>query len=349
MTKFPKLDNWSAALTLTYDAWNRLVKLMDGASTVAAYSYNGLNHRVKRVVGNETRLFYFNDVWQCLEERIGTTVDLTYTWGLRYIDDLVCRDKGAERLYSLADPNWNVVALANTSGTVLERITYSAFGRVNWLDASFAGKTTSGYNWTRTFTGQVLDNETGLMLYRNRFYHPTLGRFVTRDPIRYEANDMSMYRYVGNMPLIYQDIFGLNGASAMVESNRSKWNIPGRIWDWFFPPALYNPSPAPPPVVPSIPGIPGGPGLGNIVPPVVLGGGSAVPRPLAPPKAILPKVPVSDPSLMLGSGQAGANLLLIKEWGDIIIGLPDDADPNMKDRVDNAVDKSKLFECLLPD
>jgi len=111
-------------------------------------------------------------------------------------------------LYSIADPNWNVVAVANASGAVVERLRYDAFGKITWLDAAFAVKANSAYAWNRTFTGQVFDAETGLMLYRNRFYHTGLGRFVSRDPIGYDAGDVSLYRYVGNSPQQYSDKFG---------------------------------------------------------------------------------------------------------------------------------------------
>jgi hypothetical protein len=47
------------------------------------------------------------------------------------------------------------------------------------------------------------------MLYRNRFYHPTLGRFISRDPIGYE-DDVNLHRYVGNLPTIESDVFGLS-------------------------------------------------------------------------------------------------------------------------------------------
>jgi len=36
-----------------------------------------------------------------------------------------------------------------------------------------------------------------------------LGRFVSRDPIGYEAEDFNLYRYVGNNPLIHTDPGGL--------------------------------------------------------------------------------------------------------------------------------------------
>ena len=222
MTKVVKPDNWSAAYTLVYDAWNRLVQVKDGSTVVATYSYNGLNHRIKKAVGNEAREFYFNNNWQCVEEYVGSTCDARYVWGLRYIDDLITYRKGATDLYSLADPNWNVVAITNTSGVVQERVTYDSFGKATFHDASFTVRSTSSYAWPRTFTGQVLDKESGMMLYRNRFYHAGLGRFVTRDPIGYftilyvdgenvpfyEIEDVSLTRYCKNNLAAYQDPFG---------------------------------------------------------------------------------------------------------------------------------------------
>jgi len=114
-------------------------------------------------------------------------------------------------LYSIADPNWNVVAVANASGAVVERLRYDAFGKITWLDAAFAVKANSAYAWNRTFTGQVFDAETGLMLYRNRYYHTELGRFTQRDPIGYRGSGLNLLRYSHNKPLIYTDPSGSTG------------------------------------------------------------------------------------------------------------------------------------------
>jgi RHS repeat-associated protein len=113
----------------------------------------------------------------------------------------------------LQDANWNVIALTNTSGVVQERYTYSSFGKLNVFDASFTPKSTSSLGLTRTFTGQTYDAETGLMLYRNRIYHPTLGRFVQRDPIGYEAHDVNLYRYLFNASVSMLDPTGNQGVN----------------------------------------------------------------------------------------------------------------------------------------
>jgi RHS repeat-associated protein len=201
MTKMPGIAS------AIYDAWNRLVQI-----GTTRYDYNGLNQRVRKTVGGVTTTSFYNSNWQELESQepgalaSGLTV---FIWGKRYIDDLVCRDKGEVRHYALADPNWNVVALTNTSGTVVERMKYDGFGKITWMNAAFITIANSAYTWNRTFTGQVLDTETGLMLYRNRYYHTGLGRFVTRDPIGYRAGDVSLYRYVRNASLFFADPFGL--------------------------------------------------------------------------------------------------------------------------------------------
>jgi len=192
-----------------YDAWNRMVEVRNASNVLlATYGYNGLNQRVRKTVGNVVTTSFFNREWQELESTTSNTTSV-YVWGQRYIDDLLYRDKGQERLYALADPNWNVVAITNAVGAVQERIRYDGFGKITWQDANFATKGSSGFAWNRTFTGQVLDAESGLMLYRNRFYHTGLGRFVHRDPIGYEAGDVSLYRYVGNQPDGWLDPMGL--------------------------------------------------------------------------------------------------------------------------------------------
>ena len=194
-----------------YDAWNRMVEVRDSSDNlIARYDYNGMNQRIPKTVGSTVTKSFFNEQWQELEAVTDSELT-TYVWGLRYIDDFVLREKSEERLYSLADPNWNVVAIVDALGDVQERMKYDAFGKITWLEENFVAKTNSDFAWNRTFTGQVLDYETGVMLCRNRYYHTRMGRFVSRDPIGYSLDDMSLYRYVNNNPSLKFDPSGLEG------------------------------------------------------------------------------------------------------------------------------------------
>lgn len=64
-----------------------------------------------------------------------------------------------------------------------------------------------------TYTGRRLDGETGLYYFRYRYYHGELGTFVARDPIRYAAQTLNLYAYVGNSPTNELDPVGLQELS----------------------------------------------------------------------------------------------------------------------------------------
>ncbi len=87
----------------------------------------------------------------------------------------------------------------------MPRSVYDAFGKLTPASFANASHAALAVDFDRAFTGQVYDNETGLMLYPNRYYSTELGRFVSRDPIGYEASDQNVYRYVNNIPLLLLD------------------------------------------------------------------------------------------------------------------------------------------------
>jgi RHS repeat-associated protein len=191
-----------------------------------------LNRRIKKIVGSETRLFYFNKDWQCLEDYVNAGCINRWIWGLRYVDDLISHQWGGIPRYALQDANWNVIALYNSStNTVEERYTYNAFGKVCAYDESFAPRASLNSFLAKTFTGQVYDRETGLMLYRNRVYHPTLGRFIQRDPIGYEAGDVNLMRYIQNFPVLHTDPNGLEKCGPRVWLYTGDWCVDDNVWD----------------------------------------------------------------------------------------------------------------------
>jgi RHS repeat-associated protein len=153
-----------------------------------------------------------------LEEAVGGATERRYVWSPVYVDALVLRDRDTdangsldERLYVIQDANFNVVALLDTSGNVVERYTYSPFGVQTVYDASYTVRGGgSAYSFTHGFQGMAHDSVAGLNPQRWRWYSPTLGRWVTMDPIRYDAGDVNLYRAMGNSPVHQNDPAGLD-------------------------------------------------------------------------------------------------------------------------------------------
>jgi RHS repeat-associated protein len=172
--------------------------------------------------------YYYNSGWQAVEERfadaqadkdaVATAVEVQYVWSARYIDAPVVRDRDAdgqsgngleERLYYTTDANMNVTALVDTDGAVQERYIYDPYGKVTFRAADW-----SEITWANSKKNEILscgyrfDPETGLYHVRHRYYHPTLGRWVSRDPIGRHLS-VGPYEYVVSQPGRYLDPSGL--------------------------------------------------------------------------------------------------------------------------------------------
>jgi RHS repeat-associated protein len=196
--------------TFTYDAWNRLASVIS-ASGSATFRYDALNRRLTTPDpgSGATIDLYYSAAWQVLEERIGGTPKAQYVWSPVYVDALVERDRDAngqssdgleERLYAQQDANYNVTALVDASGTVVERYVEDPYGQVMVLTAAWADRGVSLFAWVYLHQGGRFEQVSNLYQFRHRDLSLTLGRWQQRDPIEFDANDPNLYRYVQNNP-----------------------------------------------------------------------------------------------------------------------------------------------------
>jgi RHS repeat-associated protein len=205
--------------TLTYDAWNRLVQVKaPGGATLSSYTHDALGRRIIESTGGITSDLYYSAAGQVLEERVSNQAKVQYVWSPVYVDALVERDRDAdgnpangleERLYVQQDANWNVTALLNTSGAVVERYVYDPYGQVTYLSPSWSAESGSSYAWIYQFQGLRLDTAVGIYSARARTYSPTLGRWLEADPLGFGAGDTNFYRVVGDNPTNRTDPTGL--------------------------------------------------------------------------------------------------------------------------------------------
>src|SRR5262249_37911476 len=147
------------------------------------------------------------------------------------VDALVERDRDAdanplngleERLYVQQDANFNVTALVDVNGNVVERYVYDPYGAVTVLAPDWAARAASAYGWVYLHQGGRYDTTSGLYDFRNRDYSATLGRWLQQDPIGYAGGSPNLYRYERNDPVGVLDPNGLKG-----------WEPKG-TWDEYF-------------------------------------------------------------------------------------------------------------------
>ena len=89
----------------------------------------------------------------------------------------------------------------NNEGEIVNEIIYDAFDNIE-------SETDSNIEFRFGYTGRELDEEIGLQYYRARYYDGEMGRFISQDPIGFEAGDTNLYRYVNNSSLNYTDPYG---------------------------------------------------------------------------------------------------------------------------------------------
>jgi RHS repeat-associated protein len=190
-----------------WDAWNMMVQVKNSSNLViVTYGRDALHRHVTDAVGSSVLDRFFSQDWQLLETRTGSNTVTRNVWSPAYVDAMVLRDRDTdsngtldERIYPLQDANWNTTGLVNSSGTVVERDTYGPYGGVTFRDASGSVISTSAKGWVFLHQGGE-KIAAGDYEFRNRVLSPTLGRWLSNDPIGFSAGDVNTYRYLGNGP-----------------------------------------------------------------------------------------------------------------------------------------------------
>jgi len=90
---------------------------------------------------------------------------------------------------------YSVAAMTSSTGAVVERYRYDAYGKRTVTNAGGTPIAASTIGQQRGFSGYYLDAETGLYYARARMYSAELGRFVNRDPYRQSVIPMATDGY----------------------------------------------------------------------------------------------------------------------------------------------------------
>jgi len=202
--------------SFTYDQANRLT-----TATVAGvsetYTYDGDGVRFSRQVGAGPVIRYVTDPAVGLPVTIDDGVR-KYVWG----QGLAYAVSGTTLEVYHTDRLGSVRAITDAAGAVTATWRTDEFG----IPTASTGTSSQPF----AFTGEPRD-ATGLTYLRARYYDPSLGRFMSRDPLvgnPRSCQTLNRYAYVGNNPVTYADPSGLvgpRGRGSPVGGTKSKSKV----------------------------------------------------------------------------------------------------------------------------
>ncbi|MBD3920026.1 RHS repeat protein [Paenibacillus sp. PR3] len=205
--------------TYTYDArgntlsianqnysYNALDQLSTYASptATASYTYYGDGLRATKTVnGVKTRYVYLNG--HVIEEldTSGNTIGRNI-WGneLLYRKDVASNKAG----YYTYNGHGDVVEIRDNTGAILNSYDYDIWGNI----ISKVERMSNPFK----YTGEIYDDESGLIYLRARYYNPVDKRFINKDTYEGDITNpltSNLYTYVTNNPIKYFDPSGHEG------------------------------------------------------------------------------------------------------------------------------------------
>jgi RHS repeat-associated protein len=180
--------------TYVYDQANRLTATA-GAVT-SSYTYDGDGLRTESIIEGATSSFTWSQTGGL--PLILTDGTNAYIYGPNGLPLAHQDSDTGDVVYYHHDQLGSTRLLTGADGATLGTATYDPYG--NLTDST-------GETSPLGFAGQYTDPHTGLQYLRARYYDPTTGQFLTRDPIA----DLTRqpYAYAANNPVNYIDPLGL--------------------------------------------------------------------------------------------------------------------------------------------
>ncbi len=156
---------------------------------------------------------YFQDGQQTIanypSKTAATSSTYTYVYAT-YIAEPVMRGGSGGLRYYHRNQQYIITAVSDGGRTVVERYAYSAYGQVTIADGTGSQISNSAISNRYIYTGREWNEGLNLYHYRARMYDTVGGRFLGRDPIRFDGSPWNQYAYTRGNPISLGDPLGLS-------------------------------------------------------------------------------------------------------------------------------------------
>jgi len=186
--------------SFTWDFENRLTQVVNPGVGTTTFRYDPFGRRIQKSGPLGATNYLYDDGINLIEEIDSSGSVLGRFSGTQNTDEPLSELISGTTSYYQQDGPGSVTALSTTTGGLANTYVYDSFGKT----LSSSGTVPNAFQ----YVARELDSETGLYYYRARYYDPSVGRFITEDPIRFKGG-IDFYRYAANNPILSTDPLGL--------------------------------------------------------------------------------------------------------------------------------------------
>ncbi len=192
---------------ISYYTWDSLNRLDTIAAPYlnASYTYDSAGRRTRKTVNGVESAYQYAG-WDLVSETSGTETR-DYIFGADIDEILNMRIGGSTDYFYHTDALGSIRQVYDAAGTIANSYQYDVWGEIRYQQVTVPN--------VFLFTGREA-GEDGLLGYRFRYYQPSIGSFISEDPLRFAAGDPSFYRYVFANPVNGTDPSGLLTVDYMV-------------------------------------------------------------------------------------------------------------------------------------
>ncbi|MBP3560402.1 MAG: RHS repeat-associated core domain-containing protein, partial [Clostridia bacterium] len=200
-------DNIGNMTSFNGKTYSWLGRQLQSISGLATYTYNMDGQRIGKKTSNADITYYYNGDILAGEKNGNTVTSFMYDENGDYIGF----NYAGMNFYYIKNAQNDVIAIADSSGTVVTRYTYDSWGKL----ISVTGNALLGTLNPIRYRSYYYDNESGMYYLQSRYYNPEIGRFICADEVDVvsvspdSANyDKNLFAYCDNNPVVRADSSG---------------------------------------------------------------------------------------------------------------------------------------------